>query len=174
MTFKISRGGAENATTGEDSVCDYIGLWHLTDADIDINSLVGHIDGAIDEFESDLQCGIAPLQVRDRRGHVVAPQTEAGADAQHSARFCLDASDRLHHLFGFFENLLSQLIRRLAVCGNHYAPGRPIKQFDLKQLLQDADALADVGGRSSELGGSGDKTGPARHSAEQLEVLDQR
>ena len=140
-------------------------------AHVQVKALGRHVHQPVEHLQPHLQTRVLAHQARQRRRHHVAAKAEAAGDAQQATR--LAARDRylLQQLIHVVQDALRPVEHALALVGDHYAARGAVQERYAQFLLQQADALADIGGRGSQLLRGGGKAGLAHHGAEHAQIV---
>ncbi|MCY1369659.1 hypothetical protein D9M69_567110 [compost metagenome] len=108
---------------------------------------------------------------RGQRGrHHAAAESEAAADPQQAAGFAPGNADLLDQVVHIVEDALRPVVDALARLADHDAPGGAMEQGRAQAVLEQTDALGDVGGRHAQGLGRAGETGSAHHRAQDAQV----
>lgn len=167
MPGQVGGRGAQDAAARGDLVGNQVRFQDLAHADVEVEVLGDQVDAAVQQFQPDFERGMALAQQGQRRAEVVAPEPQAGADAQQAPWLRACAANRFQHAFDVIQDLLRPQEGRFTV-GAHADTARgAVEQFDAEHGLEGGDALAHMRGGQAHLVGAGAKAGAPGHGAEQ-------
>jgi hypothetical protein len=150
MLGEIGRRRAGGDTRVADAPCDEARLFQRTHTDHAIDAVLNQIDIAVREAQSNVDLGILPVEIAERRQQQRLRQRPGGVDANGARRALPLVRQRRLRIRYLRENADATFVVQRTIFGDTDLPGGAVQQPHTDVFLERLDQVADRSARQIE------------------------